>query len=184
MYQAFCEETGSGSKKRTSKGKKARTNKKRKVIEADLRDLSKDALNKMKEDEMLNALFKDNIQRLLKNMDQPLAGFPSPDLKNRFENTCKKFSSRFITTARESMWEEFNKLWTDETITKSIMNALNVTSDFCSWFLLYLQQAITKRYLQCDSTGNMLDNVDLSDAERDSVAYIAGAVFKKIGDKL
>ena len=29
-------------------GKKARTNKKRKVIEADLRDLSKDALNKMK----------------------------------------------------------------------------------------------------------------------------------------
>ena len=82
------------------------------------------------------------------------------------------------------MWEEFNKLWTDENITKSIMNALNVTSDFCLWFLLYLQQAITKRYLQFDSTGNMLDNVDLSDAERDSVAYIAGAVLKKIGDKL
>ena len=184
LYQAFCEETGSGSKKRTPKGKKARTNKKRKVIEADLRNLSTDALNKMKENEMLNALFKDNMQRLLKNMDQPLAGFPSPDLKDRFEKTCKKFSSRFITTARESMWEEFNKLWTDENITKSIMNALNVTSDFCLWFLLYLQQAITKRYLQCESTGNMLDNVDLSDAERDSVAYIAGAVLKKIGDKL
>ena len=30
----------------------------------------------------------------------------------------------------------------------------------------------------------MLDNVDLSDDERDSVAYIAGAVLKKIGDKL
>ena len=60
------------------------------------------------------------------------------------------------------------------------MNALNVTSDF----QIYLQQAITERYLQCDSTGNMLDNVDLSDAERDSVAYIAGAVLKIIGDKL
>ena len=58
LYQAFCEETGSGSKKRTSK-EKARTNKKRKVIEADLRDLSKDVVKKMKEDEMLNSLFKD-----------------------------------------------------------------------------------------------------------------------------
>ena len=126
MYQAFCEETGSGSKKRTSKGKKARTNKKTKIIEADLRDLSKDALNKMKEDEMLNALFKANIQRLLKNMDQPLAGFPSPDLKDRFEKTCKKFSSRFITTARESMWEEFNKLWTDENITLLVFRRLSL----------------------------------------------------------
>ena len=48
----------------------------------------------------------------------------------------------------QAMWEEFNKIWTDENITKSIIDALGITSDFCSWFLFYLQQAVAKTYLQ------------------------------------
>ncbi len=62
------------------------------------------------------------------------------------------------------------------------MDALNVTSDFCSWFLLYIQQAVSKRYLQCESSG--IINVDLSDVKHESVAYITGAVLKNVGDKL
>ncbi len=129
---------------------------------------------------MLNALYRHHISRLLK---KPLPAFPSDDLKERLEKTCTKFSSRFITTAREAMWEEFNKIWTDENITKSIIDALGITSDFCSWFLFYLQQAVAKTYLQCDSTA-VVNDLDLSDAEQESVAYIAGAVLKNVGSKL
>jgi hypothetical protein len=134
----------------------------------------------MKKNEMLNALYRHHISRLLK---KPLPAFPSDDLKERLEKTCTKFSSRFITTAREAMWEEFNKIWTDENITKSIIDALGITSDFCSWFLFYLQQAVAKTYLQCDSTA-VVNDLDLSDAEQESVAYIAGAVLKNVGSKL
>ncbi|CAB4038146.1 Hypothetical predicted protein [Paramuricea clavata] len=81
------------------------------------------------------------------------------------------------------MWEEFNKIWTDENITKSIIDARGITSDFCSWFLFYLQQAVAKTYLQCDSTA-LVNDLDLSDAEQESVAYIAGAVLKNVGSKL
>ena len=87
-----------------------------------------------------------------------LTPFPSNDLKERFEKTCTKFSSRFITTAREAMWEEFNKIWTDEKITKSIIHALNVTSDFCSWFLLYLPQTVAKRFLQYEPLSTTVVN--------------------------
>ena len=97
MYQAFCEETGSSSKKRTPKGKKARTNKKRKVIKADLRDLSKDALNKMKENEMLNALFKDNIQRLRVDLRKLAKNFHL-DLLLPQENQCGKNSTSYGQT--------------------------------------------------------------------------------------
>ncbi|CAB4021216.1 Hypothetical predicted protein, partial [Paramuricea clavata] len=121
-----------------------------------------------------------HISRLL---EKPLPAFPSDDLKERLKKTCTKFSSRFITTAREAMWEEFNKIWTDENITKSIIDALGITSDFCSWFLFYLQQAVAKTYLQCDSTA-VVNDLDLSDAEQESVAYIAGAVLKNVGSKL
>ncbi len=134
----------------------------------------------MKKNEMLNALYRHHISRLLK---KPLPAFPSDDLKERLEKTCTKFSSRFITTAREAMWEEFNKIWTDENITKSIIDALGITSDFCSWFLFYLQQAVAKTYLQCDSTA-VVNDLDLSDAEQESAAYIAGAVLKNVGSKL
>lgn len=80
------------------------------------------------------------------------------------------------------MWEEFNKIWIDE-VTKSIIHACGVTSDFCSWFLLYLQQVVAKRYLKCDTTA-AVNNTDLSDAEKESVAYISGAVLKNVSSKL
>ncbi|CAB4045284.1 Hypothetical predicted protein, partial [Paramuricea clavata] len=167
-------------KKPKGKPKKARKLRKKKVILANIRDLAKDALLQMKKNEMLNALYRHQISRLL---EKPLPAFPSDDLKERLEKTCTKFSSRFITTAREAMWEEFNKIWTDENITKSIIDARGITSDFCSWFLFYLQQAVAKTYLQCDSTA-LVNDLDLSDAEQESVAYIAGAVLKNVGSKL
>lgn len=165
-------------KAQVKKAKKQR--KKKEFITADLRDLAKDALLQMKENEMLNALYNDDIKRLL---EKPSPTFPSDTLKERFEKTCKKFSSVFITTAREAMWEEFSKIWIDEKVTKSIILACGITSDFCSWFLLYLQQVVAKRYLQCDSTA-AVNNTDLSDAERESVAYISGAVLKIVSSRL
>ena len=75
------------------------------ILALDIHDLAKDALLQMKKNEMLNVLYSHHISRLL---EKPLPAFPSDDLKERFEKTCRKFYSCFITTAREAMWEKFN----------------------------------------------------------------------------
>lgn len=66
---------------------------------------------------------------------------------------------------------------------QEIIDALDITSDFCSWLLLYLQQTVAKIYLQHNSH-DIVNTVNLSNAEKECVAHVAGAVLKNVGDKL
>ena len=81
------------------------------------------------------------------------------------------------------MWEVFNKIWTDRKLPKSVIDALDITPDFCSWVLLYLQQTVAKRYLQHNSN-DIVNTVDLSNAEKECIPYVAVAVLKNVGDKV
>ena len=84
---------------------------------------------------MLNALFSEDVLRVLKNLDEP----PEKRVLRKLAESCLLV----LLLGQEAMWEEFNKIWTDRKITKSVIDALDITPDFCSW-LLHLQQTVPK----------------------------------------
>jgi len=48
------------------------------------------------------------------------------------------------------IWRKFNKIWTDDTVIKELIDCLCVPQEFCSWLLLAIQETIVKQYLHID----------------------------------
>jgi len=80
------------------------------------------------------------------------------------------------------IWRKFNKIWTDDTVIKELIDCLCVPQEFCSWLLLAIQETIVKQYLHVDELQPTLEVILTAD-EKETVGYICGAVIKKLMNK-
>ncbi len=164
-----------GGKKSISKTQPPTTN-----LFDDMESLVKDTLQQMSTDEMVAVTYSSELERLAAFENFPLALLEK--LKSTFVEKYKGIATEPVPSprAKETMWMNFNMIWTDKDITDAIRDALSVSKYFCSWFLFTLQQVISKRSLP---EARKFVPQKLNEDEKETVAYICGSIIRKLTSK-
>ncbi len=165
QYSKFTEKEGNPQKSKSLAAKP--------ILSLNIELFFKDALHSMQNNEMLNALYSHHIERLLEQPSPPL-NF----LKVALEKTITGKSFNI-----EAMWVEFNKVWTDGTITTNLQSCLSVSKDFCSWILLTSQEVVAKSFNTKKKEDTEILTAQITTDEKDTVTYICGAVLRKVIQK-
>ena len=171
----------SGAKKQQERGGRksvSKTQPHATTLFDDMESLVKDTLQVMANNEMVAVTYSSELERLTSLEKFPLL----EKLKSAFVEGYKEITTEPVPSprAKETMWMHFNKIWTDKDITNAIREGLSVSKDFCSWFLFTLQQVVSKKSVP---EARQVVPQELTDDEKDTVAYICGSLIRKLTSK-
>ncbi len=129
----------------------------------------------MKTNEMVAVTYSSELERLTAFENFPLL----QKVKCAFQEVYRGKQTETIPSSRskETMWTDFNKIWTGKPVTDAIREALVVSKDFCSWFLLMLQHVISEKSFP--ETHQVVPQ-QLNDDKKETVTYICGSIIRKL----
>ena len=80
----------------------------------------------------------------------------------------------------EPMWAKFNRVWTDETITKDLQSCLSASKDFLFLASLGYPGGCGKNFNAKKKEDTQISTDQLTVDEKETLTYICGAVLRKI----
>ena len=131
-----------------------------------------DTYNVLLKNEMLQEMYGEIIKRISMR--------PYPNLCFLLAPFEEALGGKLFTM--DHIWRNFNKIWTDDTVIKELSDCLCAPREFCSWLLLAIQGTIVKQYFHVDELQPKLEVILTAD-EKETVAYICGAMIKKLTNK-